>query len=458
MFIIKERNSLLNWNLSMKKIKNLFLTSLVILFCVAQAYAQEIQNTVATSITNDNALAINDKEPVLVAPVISDPKITDEKETKKPPKSRKLSLKAVIFDPNADFEAQAKEENREMTKAEQAEYNLHEALHGEVSTLSTKGLLADKMKMTFEKGPIEYIAPWMDYNGYFSEVWNGPTFTNTTYGINFADVGVNIKMRDQKTNVRFMISPVKSVEGRTYMQTLFADNYITRKVGKNNTILIGHTWLPMGFEGKESPLVWQFFNRSQTSLRYSASRTLGGKIMGNYKYLDYHLGFYSSGRAFRDFTPGPEVAGWFEFKPLANLDPKKYGKLTIGTGFNGGNAESHYAVGMAGVNYEYKRIRFVTEAGISDGSNGAIGYSAAKSRGLSSTLAYRVTPRLQVLGRYDVMDPNTDINNNLRREYTAGINYFIKDYAARLMANYVLYSLENGTYGSRILVGTQIVL
>ena len=417
----------------MRFLIKLVLTMLVTVSCFNQVYAE--------------ALTESDDIPILKTPVVEQPK-----------KTSKIDLKAVIFDPNAQFDLQANEENREMTKLEEAEYSLHESLYGRVEALSTDGLLADKMRMKFAKGPIESISPWIDYNGYFSENWSGPTYKNDLYGINFADVGVNIKMRDGKTAARIMISPVKSVEGRTYFQSLFADNYVTRKVSKNNTVLVGNTWLPMGFEGKESPLVWQFFNRSQTSLKYASVRTLGAKVMGNYKYVNYHIGVYSSGRMFRDFFPGPEFASWFEFKPLANLDSEKYGKLTLGAGFNGGNAESHYAEGMGGVNYEYKRLRFVTEFAAADGSNGATGFTKNKSNGFSSTLSYRLTPKLQLLGRYDVMDYNLDKANDIRREYTAGINYFIKDYAARLMLNYIVYSEENGMYGCRILIGSQIVL
>jgi hypothetical protein len=179
--------------------------------------------------------------------------------------------------------------------------------------------------------------------------------------------------------------------------------------------------------------------------------------MGNYKYVDYQLGFSSAGRAFTDFFPGPECTGWVELKPLANTGGK-YGKLTIGAGFNGGNAQSHYAVGTGAINYEYKRLRAITEFGMADGSNGALGYSANKSGGFNGTLAYRITPKLQALVRYDKFDPNTERDNDQRTEYTAGINYFIKDQALKLMLNFVHYTLENGTFGDRIMVGTQIVL
>lgn len=370
--------------------------------------------------------------------------------------NRKLDLHAIIFDPAVTVKPP--EDTEQMTSMEIAKYKVHEALQGKISTdVPTKGLLADQMKMTFEKGFIDSIEPWADYNGYFSNLWSGNNYQNTLYNINIADIGVNIKMRDNKTAARIMFSPIKTFEGKNYFQSFFADNYITYKISKNNTILAGHTWVPLGIEGKESPLVWQFFNRSQTSMNYSSVRALETKLMGNYKYVDYQLAFGSAGRGFTDWFPGPEFTSWFEFKPLANTN-EKYGKLTIGAGFNGGNSNSHYAVGTGAINYEYKRLRAITEFGMADGSNGALGYSPYKSRGINTTLAYRLTPRIQILGRYDQFDPNTEKSNDMKREYTAGLNYFIKGQALKLMLNYTLYSLENGTYGSRIFTGTQFVL
>lgn len=408
----------------------------------------EVSNKTSTSSTT----TAPQNNPILVAPVVQD--TTKSKRILKPA-NRKVDLHAIVFDPAVTVKDPPEEE--EMTKTEIAKYKIHEALRGEVSAVATKGLLADQMKMTFEKGPIDNIAPWFDYNGYTSNLWTQDTYKNGLYSINFADVGFNINMKDQKTYVRFMFSPVKTYDGKNYFQTFFADNYITHKITKNNTVLIGNTWVPLGIEGKESPLVWQFFNRSQTSMNYSSVRTLGTKLMGNYKYVDYQLGFSSAGRGFTDWFPGPECTGWLEFKPLANTNGK-YGKLTIGTGFNGGNAQSHYAVATGAINYEYKRLRAITEFGMADGSNGALGYSPYKSNGINGTLAYRITPRLQGLVRYDQFDPNTEKSNDMRREYTIGANYFVKGQALKLMFNYVLYTMENGTYGSKILAGTQIVL
>lgn len=388
--------------------------------------------------------------PTLVAPVVKDPKRLLK------PANRKVDLRAIVFDPAVTVKLPAEAE--EMTKTEEYKYKIHEALLGEISTtVPTKGLLEDTMKMTFEKGPIESLAPWIDYNGNLSNIWNGENYQNTTYGINFADIGINGKFRDGKTAFRVMFSPVRSIEGNTYFQSFFADNYVTRKIGKHNTILVGNTWVPNGVESKESPLTIPFFGRSQISRTYGTSRALGVKLMGDYSLAEYQIGGYSSGRFFKDFFPGPEFAAIASIKPLGKTDGK-WGKITMGTSMDAGNADSHFFVGGAHLIYDYKRLKASFEYATADGSNGSTGFTSNQSEGFYGTLAYRVTPRIQALVRYDHFDPNKNKANDIRREYTAGINYFVKGQALKLMLNYVLYSVENGTYGSRIMVGTQIIL
>lgn len=394
--------------------------------------------------------------PKLVAPVVEAPK------TAKSKPSRKVDLHAIIFDPNVTVKQP--ENVDEMTKAELYKYDIEHALHGEVSAPSTKGLLEDTMKMTFDKGPIEYIAPWVDYNGAWTGAWTGDNYANSLYGVNFQDVGLNGKFRTKddptsgkKTVFRVMFNTGKEIVGNTYMQSFMADNYIMRYWTKDDQVLLGYARAAVGLEGGETPFTIPFFARSQISRTYGNVRTLGLKAQGNHKFYDYSAGFFSSGRFFKDFFPGPEFVGLASIKPLGFTDGK-YGKLTMGGSLNAGNAESHYCVTGAHAVYEYKRLKASFEYATADGSNGSAGFSTNKSEGFYGTLAYRITPRIQALVRYDQFDPNKDKANDRRTEYTAGINYFIKGQALKLMLNYVFYTVENGTYGSRIMAGTQIIL
>ena len=46
----------------------------------------------------------------------------------------------------------------------------------------------------------------------------------------------------------------------------------------------------------------------------------------------------------------------------------------------------------------------------------------------------------------------------MRREYTAGINYFIKGQALKLILNYVFCQNQSAPDSHRIMLGTQILL
>ena len=97
------------------------------------------------------------------------------------------------------------------------------------------------------------------------------------------------------------------------------------------------------------------------------------------------------------------------------------------------------------------------EYAIADGYNGTY-ISTDKATGFYTTIQYRLTQKLHILARYDQFDPNRDVANNLRREYSAGITYFIKGQALRLILNYVFCDNEDTEDSHRIILGTQILL
>lgn len=414
------------------------------------------QPSVATTVNPIVNASNKSDAPILVAPVVEAPKRLLK------PANRKVNLKAIIFDPAVTVKPP--EDADEMSKLDLAKYDLNAALHGSVSAPATKGLLEDTMKLTFEKGPIESIAPWVDYNGAWTGAWTGANYTNSTYGINFQDVGINGKFRTdddpasgKKTVFRVMFNTGKEIVGNTYLQSFMADNYIMRYLTKDDQVLVGYARTATGLEGGESPFTIPFFARSQISRTYGNVRALGAKAQGTHKLYDYSAGMFSSGRFFKDFCPGEEFVLLGSIKPLGLTDGK-YGNLVMGGSIDGGNADSRFFVAGSHLTYEYKRLKASFEYASANGSNGSTGFTANNSEGYYGTLAYRVTPRLQALVRYDKFDPNKAAANDMRTEYTAGINYFVKGQALKLMLNYVYYTVENGTYGSRIMAGTQIIL
>lgn len=448
--------------MNIKKRHYLFLFAILFLSYSNKADANEIQlkevDTTGISLSQPKPemTETSSNTPLLIAPKVEESSIVSIKKTPQ----RKLDLRAVIFDPNADFKAQAEEENREMTKIEKAEYDMHEALHGEItetSKLSKKGLLADKTKMTFEEGPLESLSPLYSYKGGFQNIWSGDTYQNTLYNTDSNFALLEGKFRNKKTSFRIMGLFNQGKVGHDFFNDVWGDMYIMHALTKQDQILVGYSRNFVGLEGSASPLGLPFFSRSQIAKTYNNVRALGAKAQGSHKMYDYNIGVFSAGRYFMDWFPGPEFVASAGIKPLG-MTNGKWGKLLVGGGINAGNNDNQYTVGSAYVDYEYKRLNATIEYGSADGSNGSTGCTKNQSEGFNGTLAYRISPRLQALVRYDHFDPNKNKMNDIRREYTVGLNYFIKDQSLKLIVNYIMYSIENGNYGSKILVGTQIIL
>src|SRR5574344_99715 len=395
--------------------------------------------------------------PKLKAPVVED--TTKKATTKHAVSGQKLNLKAVIFDPNADFKAEAQEEGREMTRLESSQEAVHEALHGEVQSMSKmnrKGLLHNYLTFHPEAGPVGEISIWGFYKGYMSNVWDMGTYKNTLYSTDSDYVMIDGKFKNPKWKFRAMLLYNKGKAGHDFFNDCWGDEYITYDWSKTDQFLLGNSRDALGIEGSQSPTILDFFTRSQIARTYNNTRSLGFKALGNHKYYTYNVGLFSAGRYFTDWFPGPEFIGQIGLKPLAFADGK-YGNLLIGADYEAGKSSNSYNVATAFLDYEYKRLNLTLEYGEAHGSNGTTGITPKRSEGFVGTIKYRITPKLQILGRFDQFDPNLDKGNDMRREYTAGINYFIKGQSLRLTLNYVYYTVANGTYGSKIMSGFQVI-
>ena len=155
--------------------------------------------------------------------------------------------------------------------------------------------------------------------------------------------------------------------------------------------------------------------------------------------------------------PGAEFTGWINVKPFGSKDGK-LGKLTLGGGLNSGHNRFNYNVGTVYVGYKHKQLWTNFEAAIADGYNGAAALSTAKASGFAYTLGWKVKPYLQLIGRVDQFDPDRKTSHNRKTEYSAGINWFIKGQAIKLVLNYVFCENQGQKDSQRIILFTQIVL
>lgn len=315
-------------------------------------------------------------------------------------------------------------------------------------------LLQDELTFEFSKGPVRKAQLFAAYRGDLAATFEGADY-DTNYMHDLVQLGVIGITADKNTSFlgRFNIVPHS---GRSYFHDFVADAYFVNTIIPNNKILVGYSRNQVGVEGGMPLYTQPFVARAQIARHFGSTRALGVRLVGEYPLVNYSLAFNSSDRFFHSFFPGVEFTGWVNFKPLAKTDGK-WGNLILGTGLNTGKNHENYTVGGAYVAYKYKRFFANFEYSIADGYNGAY-VSTNKASGFYTTLAYKITPKLQVLARADHFNPNRDLKNAAKDEYTFGINYFLKGQALKLIFNYVFCHNHNAPDSNRLIVGTQILL
>ena len=302
---------------------------------------------------------------------------------------------------------------------------------------------------------------WAGYNGdiglQFTEGGMGSDHTTNHYDINTINVGFDGFLKNNNADFRVMIN-ISPYSERNVIQNLFADMYIATNKIPHHRIMVGHTRPPVGMEGAYGPFVLPFLARSQISRNFGTVRKLGARVSGDYSLIGYDFGVYSSDTYFQEFFPGAEFIGRVDLKPLGKTDGK-YGKLLIGGSMDAGHRDNNFCVVGAHIQYDYKRFMANFEWAQANGYNGPIGRSVdTHASGFYATIGYMLTKKLQILARYDEYDPNHEIAHNNQREYSVGLNYFIKGQGLRLILNYVFCQNDAAKDSHRIMLGTQILI
>lgn len=325
------------------------------------------------------------------------------------------------------------------------------------NTDSPSSLFKDQLTKHFESGPLESLHTWAVVQSHFDTTIKEDGDAGTTFDVGLINILFDGQFKGGKENFRLMLDPTHN-HSHPFMQQFVQDAYIESHRIPHHTILIGNSRPGVGYEGAQSPYTLPFVNRSQISRNLANIRKVGIRVKGDYSLIDYDFGGYSSDTLFSEFMPGAEFDAWANLKPLGKTNGK-YGKLVLGGGFVTGARNSiSFHLGEAYIGYEYKKFWTRMEYAISDGSNGGSGITSKKAQGWYITVGYHITKKLEVLARYDEFDPDRTVSDNNQREYTAGINYYIKGQALKLILNYVYCQNDSKPDSHRILVGTQIAI
>jgi len=316
-------------------------------------------------------------------------------------------------------------------------------------------LYQDDLTFKINKGPVSRVHAYGAYRGAVNAFWS-PNYS-TDYDNLATQVGVYGSFRNPDYKFKVAVNPIPTNKGLNYFDKFVADAYLVNTSIPNHQVVAGYSRVQTGVEGGTSTYILPFVGRSQIARNFGNSRSLALKVIGNYQYIDYNIAAGSSGRYITSGMPGAEFTGWVNLKPFGHKS-KKYGKLTIGGGYNGGHNRIDYSVASAYLAYHHKKLWTNFEAAIADGYNGSNGISSNKACGYAATLGWKFNPHIQLIGRVDQFDPNRNISNDLRREYTLGINWFIKGQALKLMMNYVFCDSQNIPDSHKIIFATQVLL
>lgn len=326
----------------------------------------------------------------------------------------------------------------------------------EVDTQSkTSYLFEETLTKHFDESLIESVHFFGYYRAAFDMTMNSDE-EDLTYGFSSISAGIDGDFKDGKTHyeARFRFNPKHDC---SFLQYLPSNMYIANTSIPHHTVVVGHTRTPTGYEGGKSLTTVPFYAYSQISRNFGNVRKVGARIKGNYDYIEYDLGGYSSDVFFTSFFPGAEFAGWANVKPFGSKNKDKLGILKLGGGITSGSRYGNYSVAGAYAGYEREKFSADFEYAKADGYNGGRGFSTNKAEGFYTTLGYKINPKLQLIARYDEFKP--DLSKSIsNREYSTGLNYFIKGQALKLMLNYVYCQHSNTKDSHRILLGTQILL
>ncbi len=316
-------------------------------------------------------------------------------------------------------------------------------------------LLDSILTKKFDKGPFDNVGIWGLWRGGMTETFvKSNNHTNVNYDV--LETRLHGTFKNKKTSFVITTRYVPQKEFK-FMQNLFSDVFIRHRFNKHAVLTIGNTRTHTGEEGSWSELLIPFYQRSQISRQFGNIRKVGVRLSGEFKYMDYDIAGNSSGTYFTSFFPGAEFCGWLNFKPLANTNGK-YGDLKIGGGITAGRRHFNYNNIGVYVGYKYKRFKADFEFANGDGYNGRMGPANIHARGYYTTLYYDLTKKLQLVARFDEFTPNCNNSAHRTREYSTGLNYFIKGQALKVMLNYVFREDSSLGNSHRIIIGTQVVL
>jgi hypothetical protein len=359
-------------------------------------------------------------------------------------KMKKLFLTLMLL---ASHQAQAIEEISLTTKR-----GFVERITGGVETL-----IMTPKQVNFQRGPIDSFSLGLVFQG-----TSAMNFTQedpelrSVYPL-YAEIWTHAEFENNKSEIRASISPSRNVSGfnRQFPATIL-DLHYKRKVNEHNSLTIGQQRTPVGLNSLVSRANLLLVNRAQIINAHGNSRATGVELEGDYGFFDYSIGGYFSTRHMQNFGEGGEFVGWSNFRPFNRQEGSIFKNLAIGGGVqHGKRGGKDYTVAGLGTGWNYQKWLMVSEFQSANGSNARL-YSPNKSQGLYTLLGYNITDKLQIISSYDVFDPDKSKSDDIKTQYTTGLNYYVLRNRLKFSLNYTFETNQAGPNSNYIYFLSQV--
>ena len=278
--------------------------------------------------------------------------------------------------------------------------------------------------------------------------------TGLLQGWYIVDQDANDRFRLRRSEIKFggkiaegqpieytvMVDPAQLTEDASRKSPL-QDAFLSLGYIPHHTIDIGQYKLGLGEEGTRSSAKIDTIERAYISRTFGDQRDIGIRLSGKWPYVDYNVGIFNgSGMNQADANDQKDIAGRMVFKPFKDSEKLKGFEMGI-SGYHRpahGNTFAKKRLGLES-RYEYKKFSIKGEymSGQGTASSSVTTENRTLANGWYGQLGYYFIPKLQGVLKYEQYDPNEEAANDKIQETTAGLNYFIEKYNAKLQLNYI---------------------
>jgi phosphate-selective porin len=265
--------------------------------------------------------------------------------------------------------------------------------------------------------------------------WNTTAFDDTLTDRNFrlrrANIGVEGKINeDWQYKVMF---------DSTRRDRILKDLTLEYTGLPHHTVRIGQFKPGLTYDSLRSSSKNFTSERSQIGA-LTNMREQGLAILGDWKAINYMMGVYNGeSENSTDQNRHLSFGGRVAYKPLTYLlDEKKWGLLELGgsmfkgkTGIPDAAYSNKDRYGFT-AHYAHRKFELTSEYLKFDDAD-------VQGKGYYVEGVYRVTPKWDLVARYDTLDPNKLINDT-RKQYIVGVNHYIEKYNVRLALEYLKFT------------------